>query len=111
MPEGAAALCQVGPWGPCSAPCGVGVRNRTVACLDAMGGAMPAGHCPARMPADELQCNVLPCDICSHTSCAGQARPGAEPARARLSRQPLRLVCAQSLLVQYESCCRDVSLC
>ena len=57
-------------------PCGIGVRNRTVVCVDAMGEPMPSSHCPARPPADELACNVLPCSFCSHTNCAGQARGG-----------------------------------
>ena len=65
---------QVGAWGPCPVPCGIGVRNRTVVCVDALGEAMPRDHCPARPPADELACNVLPCNFCTHTNCAGQAR-------------------------------------
>ena len=31
--------------------------------------------CPGVQPADQLQCNVMPCDFCSLTNCAGQVAP------------------------------------
>lgn len=74
-------------------PCGVGVRNRTVVCVDALGEPMPGDHCPARPPADELACNVLPCNFCTHTNCAGQARGAATDPVTLLHCQAWLIVC------------------
>ena len=63
---------QVGQWGSCSKPCGGGVRQRSVQCVNQFGQAADNGTCLGVQPADQLQCNVMPCDFCSLTNCAGQ---------------------------------------
>lgn len=67
-------LCpeQVGQWGGCSKPCGGGIRQRSVQCVSQFGQAEDNSSCLGVQPADELQCNVMPCDFCSLTNCAGQ---------------------------------------
>ena len=64
---------QVGTWGECDLACDGGIQNRTVECINQYGSAVNASLCPGKVPADELQCNVLPCNFCSQTTCAGQA--------------------------------------
>ncbi|BDA48393.1 probable disintegrin and metalloproteinase with thrombospondin mo at N-terminal half [Coccomyxa sp. Obi] len=63
---------QVGAWGNCSLPCGGGIMERSVQCVDEQGDAFNDTQCAGVRPADQLQCNVLPCDFCSLTNCAGQ---------------------------------------
>ena len=65
-------VLQLGSWGNCSSSCGGGVQNRTVACVDQRGKPANASLCLGKIPADQLQCNVLPCNFCSQTMCAGQ---------------------------------------
>ena len=65
---------QVGAFGNCSESCGGGVRNRTTVCVNEFGQVADAGLCPGAVPADQIQCNVLPCNFCDTTNCAGQVR-------------------------------------
>ena len=46
--------------------------NRTIECVNQHGDASDSGLCPSAAPADQLQCNVLPCDFCSTTTCNNQ---------------------------------------
>ena len=46
--------------------------ERRVQCVDEQGDAFNDTKCAGVRPADQLQCNVLPCDFCSLTNCAGQ---------------------------------------
>ena len=46
--------------------------ERRVQCVDEQGDAFNDTQCAGVRPADQLQCNVLPCDFCSLTNCAGQ---------------------------------------
>jgi hypothetical protein len=44
--------------------------------MDQLGQAVNASACAGLLrPAEQLQCNVLPCDFCATTDCAQQARP------------------------------------
>ena len=64
---------QVGQWGNCSQPCGGGIRGRSVQCVTQFLQPAPDNaSCVGVQPADQLQCNVLPCNFCSQTNCAGQ---------------------------------------
>ncbi|CAL5224259.1 g6916 [Coccomyxa viridis] len=63
---------QVGQWGSCSKPCGGGIRRRSVQCMNQFGQVADNGTCLGVQPADELQCNVMTCNFCSLTNCAGQ---------------------------------------
>ncbi|KAK9854809.1 hypothetical protein WJX84_004417 [Apatococcus fuscideae] len=64
---------QVGAWGNCSLPCGAGIQNRTVQCVDQFGKNAPSSYCvSANQPPDELQCNLQPCNFCASTDCSGQ---------------------------------------
>ncbi|KAK9917449.1 hypothetical protein WJX75_004476 [Coccomyxa subellipsoidea] len=63
---------QIGAWGNCSLACGGGIQERPVACMDETGQTVNETECSGVRPADQLQCNVLPCDFCSLTNCAGQ---------------------------------------
>lgn len=65
---------QVGLWGNCSSNCGGGIQTRSVACVDQRGKPANASLCQGKVPADQLQCSVLPCNFCSQTSCAGQVK-------------------------------------
>lgn len=53
--------------------------ERRVQCVDEQGDAFNDTQCAGVRPADQLQCNVLPCDFCSLTNCAGQVLPWREP--------------------------------
>ena len=66
-------MLQIGQWGICSLACGGGIQSRTVQCMDEFGQAVGGVHCTGLQPADQLQCNVFPCNFCSTTNCAGQA--------------------------------------
>lgn len=66
---------QIGEWGNCSLACGGGIQERAVRCVDEQGAASNESFCGGMRPADQLQCNVMPCDFCSLTNCAGQVRP------------------------------------
>ena len=64
---------QVGQWGDCSQACGGGIRERSVQCVTQFQQPAPDNaSCAGVQPADQLQCNVLPCNFCSQTNCAGQ---------------------------------------
>lgn len=43
--------------------------------MSQFGVAADNSSCPGVQPADKLQCNVMPCDFCSLTNCAGQVAP------------------------------------
>lgn len=43
--------------------------------MSQFGQAADNSSCPGVQPADQLQCNVMPCDFCSLTNCAGQVAP------------------------------------
>lgn len=43
-------------------------------CMDELDQPFNDTYCTGVRPADELQCNVMPCDFCSITNCAGQVR-------------------------------------
>jgi hypothetical protein len=62
----------VGPWGNCSLPCGGGIAQRSVQCMDELGQPFDKSYCRGVYPPDQLQCNVMPCDFCSLTNCARQ---------------------------------------
>ena len=66
------AAAQVSPWEACSLGCGGGIQTRTVTCMDQLAQAANDSACLGVRPADELQCNVLPCDFCATTDCAQQ---------------------------------------
>ena len=40
--------------------------------MSQFGQAADNSSCTGVQPADQLQCNVMPCDFCSLTDCAGQ---------------------------------------
>ena len=64
---------QVGQWGNCSQPCGGGIRARSVQCVTQFQQPAPDNaSCVGVQPADQLQCNVLPCNFCSQTNCASE---------------------------------------
>ena len=46
--------------------------------MSQFGMAADNSSCPGVQPADQLQCNVMPCDFCSLTNCAGQVAPASE---------------------------------
>lgn len=47
---------QTGPYGPCSNPCGSGLRTRMVVCVDEQGQTVDDGLCPAPAPANVEEC-------------------------------------------------------
>ena len=60
---------QVGVWSDCSAPCGTGVRSRSVACVSLVDGSVApdATSCQGSVqPAAAEDCNTTPCatDAC-----------------------------------------------
>ncbi|KAK9815540.1 hypothetical protein WJX72_005402 [[Myrmecia] bisecta] len=59
-------------FGPCSKACGGGIATRQVTCVDQFQNPANVTLCPGKQPADQVVCNVTPCDFCSTTNCAGQ---------------------------------------
>jgi Thrombospondin type 1 domain len=88
---------QVGAWSACSAECGLGSSNRSVACIASPGERLSEARCEARArPASSRSCRVRDCDCdfcasqnallapCSgRGSCTGGACRCAEGTRAR----------------------------
>lgn len=79
MPQSA---LQVGQWGNCSRSCGGGIRERSVQCMSQFGQpATDNSSCLGVQPANQLQCNVMPCDFCSLTNCASQVQLFPHPCK------------------------------
>ncbi|XP_054999019.1 ADAMTS-like protein 3 isoform X3 [Sorex araneus] len=52
---------QTGPWGPCSASCGVGIQTREVQCLHPGESSAPLQDCPEEKPHGLQACSQFPC--------------------------------------------------
>ena len=63
---------QVGAWGNCSQPCGTGVANRSVICIDGRGATVNSTLCPGLQPEHQAYCLNKECDFCSTTDCSKQ---------------------------------------
>ena len=67
---------QVGAWGNCSQPCGTGVANRSVICIDSGGATVNSTLCPGLQPEHQAYCLNKECDFCSTTDCSKQVSTG-----------------------------------
>ena len=67
---------QVGAWGNCSQPCGTGVANRSVICIDSGGATLNSTLCPGLQPEHQAYCLNKECDFCSTTDCSKQVSTG-----------------------------------
>ena len=72
LPEDHSCPAQVGAWGNCSQPCGTGVANRSVICIDSGGATVNSTLCLGLQPEHQAYCLNKECDFCSTTDCSKQ---------------------------------------
>ncbi|KAG8516403.1 ADAMTS-like protein 3 [Galemys pyrenaicus] len=70
-----------GPWGPCSASCGVGIQSRDVLCLHAGAPPAPSEECGSEKPHALRACNLYACQPRRHVEDWRRVR--AAPGRVR----------------------------